>query len=96
VSLVERTLCLVRSGDVFLDLEGVEHLDVSMGQSGVCSYSESVLFCMTTALADGEEALGSLGLSQAKLRTFCQQAGFGAMHRVPLERPGLHLYVIRT
>lgn len=88
----------LRPGGIYLclDLEGVEHLDVSMGQSGVCSYGESVLFCMTTALASGEEALGSLGLSEARLRTFCQQAGFGAVRRVPLERPGLHLYVIRT
>jgi 2-polyprenyl-3-methyl-5-hydroxy-6-metoxy-1,4-benzoquinol methylase len=88
----------LRPGGIYLclDLEGVEHLDVSMGQSGVCSYGESVLFCMTTALAGGEEALGSLGLSEVKLRTFCQQAGFGAVRRVPLERPGLHLYVIRT
>jgi hypothetical protein len=76
--------------------ERVEHLDVSMGQSGVCSYSESVLFCLTTALAEGQEALGSLGLSEAKLRMVCQQADFRAIQRVPLERPGFHLYVIGT
>jgi len=88
----------LRPGGIYLclDLEGVEQLDVTMGQSGLCSYSESILFCMTTALADGEEALGSLGLSEAKLRALCEQAGFGVVRRVPLERPGFQLYIIRT
>ena len=58
-------------------------------------YTGSILFCMTTSLAHGGEALGSRGLPESKLRELCAEAGFGTVRRAAIENPVKILYEIK-
>ena len=44
--------------------------------------------CMSTSLANDGVALGTMGLSETKMRQLCQEAGFGDVQRLPLD--GVH------
>jgi hypothetical protein len=46
---------------------------------------------MTTSLAAGGEGLGTMGLTESKLRDLCRQAGFSSLRRIPLAEPK-HLF----
>ncbi len=55
-------------------------------------YGFSVLYCMTTSLAEGGEGLGTLGLPEPALRRLAGQAGFGHVRRVEMDNPFNSLY----
>jgi hypothetical protein len=55
----------------------------------------SVLYCLTTALSDGGEALGAMGLPEPVLRKLCAGAGFSSVRRVAMEDTFNSLYEIR-
>ena len=59
-------------------------------------YTGSILFCMTTSLAHGGEALGSRGLPESKMRALCAEAGLGSVRRAPVENPFNILYEIKA
>jgi hypothetical protein len=44
--------------------------------------------CMSTSLANDGVALGTMGLSETKMRQLCHEAGFGDVQRLPLD--GVH------
>ncbi len=62
---------------------------------GTIGYTATILFCMTTSLAHGGEALGSRGLPEGTLRRLCADAGFSSVRRAPIENPFNTLYEIR-
>lgn len=43
---------------------------------------------MSTSLANNGVGLGTMGLSETKMRQLCQEAGFGDVQRLPLD--GVH------
>jgi SAM-dependent methyltransferase len=55
-------------------------------------YGFSLLYCMTTSLAEGGEGLGTLGLPESRLRELAGKAGFGQVRRVPMDNPFNSLY----
>jgi len=55
-------------------------------------YGFSLLYCMTTSLAEGGEGLGTLGLPEPKLRELAAEAGFSSVRRVEMDNPFNSLY----
>ena len=55
----------------------------------------SILYCMTTSLANGGAGFGTLGLHESKVRELSAQAGFASVRRLPLENPFNNLYEIK-
>ena len=55
-------------------------------------YGFSILYCMTTSLAQDGEGLGTLGLPESSLRHLAGKAGFGDIRRVDMENPFNALY----
>jgi SAM-dependent methyltransferase len=81
---------------VCLDINCSARLEENAGPIGALLHGFSVLYCMTTSLAQGGEGLGTVGLHEPKLRELSAAAGFGAVRRVPLENPFNTLYEIRA
>jgi len=55
-------------------------------------YGFSLLYCMTTSLAQGGEGLGTLGLPESQLRQLAGKAGFSQIRRVEMDNPFNTLY----
>jgi SAM-dependent methyltransferase len=79
---------------VCMEMNGSEKLEENAGLLGSLFYGVSVLYCMTTSLANHGEGLGTLGLSETKLRELCIEVGFSNVRRVPIEVPLNALYEI--
>jgi SAM-dependent methyltransferase len=59
-------------------------------------YGVSVVTCMSSALSEpGGLGLGTLGLSEARLRAMAEQAGFGRFRRLDVDHPINAFYEIR-
>jgi hypothetical protein len=50
---------------------------------------------MTTSLAQGGEALGTVGLHEPKLQELSKEAGFSGCRKLPLENPFNNLYELK-
>jgi SAM-dependent methyltransferase len=55
-------------------------------------YGFSILYCMTTSLAEGGEGLGTLGLPEPVLRQLAGKAGFAQVRHVEMDNPFNRLY----
>jgi SAM-dependent methyltransferase len=80
---------------VCFDLNSSEHLEDNAGPVGVFLHGSSIVYCMTTALAEGGEGLGAAGLHESKLRELSAEAGFSSVRRAPITNPFNSLYEIR-
>ncbi|MBI3967020.1 MAG: methyltransferase domain-containing protein [Chloroflexi bacterium] len=78
-----------------LDVNCSENLEENSGPLGAMFHGFSILYCMTTSLANGGEGLGTLGLPECKLVDLCSQAGFSSVRRLPLDNPFNNLYEVR-
>ena len=70
---------------VCVDIECSDNVADNTGPLTALRYSYSVLYCMTTSLAAGGEGLGTLGLTESKMRALCADAGFRSLRKVPLK-----------
>jgi SAM-dependent methyltransferase len=86
----------LRPGGVYICLEPAssDRLEENTGPLATVMYGASLTYCMTTSLAGGGEALGTLGLPESKLREVCMEVGFSSVRRVPLEDPFHALYEV--
>lgn len=57
-------------------------------------YGFSLLYCMTTSLAEGGEGLGTLGLPEPRLRELAAEAGFSSVRRAEMDNPFNSLYEV--
>jgi 2-polyprenyl-3-methyl-5-hydroxy-6-metoxy-1,4-benzoquinol methylase len=80
---------------VCLDINCSDKLEENAGPLGAMFHGFSVLYCMTTSLANGGAGLGTVGLHEPKVRELCEEAGFSSVRRVPMEDPFNSLYEIR-
>jgi SAM-dependent methyltransferase len=80
---------------VCLDINASHRLEENAGPLGSLFYGFSVLYCMTTSLANGGEGLGTCGFNEEVAKELGAEAGFSAVHRVPLENPFNNLYELR-
>jgi hypothetical protein len=67
----------------------------TVNRAGALFHSVSVLYCMTTSLANGGVELGTLGMHERKLRELAAVVGFHDVRRVPIENPFNVLYALR-
>ena len=81
---------------VCLDINCQDNPDDNEGPLAAMFYGFSVLYCMTTSLANNGDGLGTCGLPEAKLRELCEKAGFSKVRRVPLEDPFNNLYEVKA
>ncbi|WP_436496963.1 methyltransferase domain-containing protein [Actinokineospora sp. HUAS TT18] len=79
---------------VCLDVNASHRLQDNAGPLGAYFYGVSVLFCLTTSLAQGGAGLGTCGFNEHTARQMCAEAGFGAVRRVEMENPFNILYDI--
>jgi 2-polyprenyl-3-methyl-5-hydroxy-6-metoxy-1,4-benzoquinol methylase len=79
---------------VCMEINSSDKLEENVGLVGSLFYGVSVLYCMTTSLANHGEGLGTLGLPETKLRELCAEAGWSSVRRVPIEVPFNNLYEI--
>jgi 2-polyprenyl-3-methyl-5-hydroxy-6-metoxy-1,4-benzoquinol methylase len=79
-----------------LDINCSEKVEENGGPLGAFFYGASVFYCMTTSLAHGGEALGTCGLSPAKLNELGQEAGFRKIRKLPLDNPFNNLYELQS
>ncbi len=77
---------------VCLEFNSSDKLEENAGVAGSLFYGASVLYCMTTSLADHGEGLGTLGLPETTLRELARETGFGNVRRVAIEDPFGALY----
>lgn len=79
----------LRPGGAYLCLEphADETIEELAGPHGTYLFGASVLYCMTTSLAQGGAGLGTAGLPEARLRELCAGAGFTSLRRLPLDDP---------
>jgi SAM-dependent methyltransferase len=80
---------------VMLEINSSDKLEENIGPLHAMFYSVSVMYCMTSSLAQGGEGLGTCGLPEPKVREFCKDAGFSSIRRLPLEDPFSVLYEIK-
>ena len=84
----------LRSGGRYLCLE-INCSDQAADNTGPIAtllYGFSVLYCMTTSLAEGGEGLGTLGLPAPVLRQLAGKAGFTRVRQVEMDNPFNSLY----
>jgi 2-polyprenyl-3-methyl-5-hydroxy-6-metoxy-1,4-benzoquinol methylase len=79
---------------VCLDINCSESLEGNSGALGAMFHGVSVLYCMTTSLANGGAGLGTLGLHEHRLREYATVAGFRDV-RVAFQDPFNNLYELR-
>lgn len=75
-----------------LDINCSEDIRQNVGPVASLLYGFSLLYCMTTSLAEGGEGLGTLGLPEPKLRELAVQAGFSDVRRAEMDNPFNSLY----
>lgn len=80
---------------VCLDINCSHRLEENAGPLGALFHGISLLYCMTTSLANGGAGLGTLGFHEQKARDLAAEAGFSAVRRLPLENPFNTIYEIR-
>jgi SAM-dependent methyltransferase len=80
---------------VCLDINCSDKLEENVGPLGAMFHGISVLYCMTTSLSKNGVGLGTVGLHEPKLKELCEEAGFSAVERVPLDNPFNNLYQIK-
>lgn len=80
---------------VLLEFNAGETLGANTGPLGPYLYASSVLYCMTTSLAQGGAGLGTAGMSESTVRRLCGEAGFAGVRRLPLDDPFHAIYEVR-
>ena len=81
---------------VCLDINCSDKLEENVGPLGAFFHGASVMYCMTTSLANDGEGLGTLGLHPHKLDELAAEAGFTDVWLAPLENPFNNLYALRA
>ena len=84
----------LRPGGTYLCLE-INCSDQAADNTGPIAallYGFSILYCMTTSLAEGGEGLGTLGLPEPVLRQLAGKAGFAQVRYVEMDNPFNRLY----
>ncbi len=75
-----------------LDINCSDKVEANAGPLGAFFYGVSVMYCLTTSLANGGTGLGTVGLHEPKLQELAKRAGFKSTRKLPLENPFNNLY----
>jgi SAM-dependent methyltransferase len=88
----------LRPGGTYLclDVNCADKPEENAGPLASLFYGFSMVYCMTTSLANGGEGLGTCGLPESKLRELALAAGFGSVRKLPLDNPFNNLYEVKA
>jgi SAM-dependent methyltransferase len=75
-----------------LEINCADQAAANTGPIAALLYGFSILYCMTTSLAEGGEGLGTLGLPEAALRQLAGKAGYAQVRHVEMDNPFNSLY----
>jgi SAM-dependent methyltransferase len=75
-----------------LEINCSDQAAANTGPIAALLYGFSILYCMTTSLAEGGEGLGTLGLPEPALRQLAGKAGFARVRHVEMDNPFNSLY----
>ncbi|MEU7820259.1 class I SAM-dependent methyltransferase [Catellatospora sp. NPDC049133] len=79
---------------VCVDINASHHLPDNAGPLGAYFYGISILYCLTTSLAQHGAGLGTCGFNEHTARELCARAGFGSVTKVEIGNPFNNLYEI--
>jgi 2-polyprenyl-3-methyl-5-hydroxy-6-metoxy-1,4-benzoquinol methylase len=87
----------LRPGGTYLclDVNCSDKPEENTGPLASLFYGFSIVYCMTTSLANGGEGLGTCGLPESKLRELALAAGFSSVRKLPLGNPFNNLYEVK-
>jgi len=77
-----------------LEIKCGAQLQDNAGPTGALLHGVSVLYCMSTSLANGGVALGTCGVHEPKLRELASEAGFGAVAKLAIDDAFNDLYAL--
>ena len=80
---------------LWLEINSKDRLEDNFGAMGALFYCWSIMYCMTTSLAEGGQGLGTLGMPPSKVKEYCNVAGFTHVRKLPLDNPFNLLYEVR-
>ena len=80
---------------LWLEINSKDRLEDNFGAMGALFYGWSIMYCMTTSLAEGGEGLGTLGMPPSKVNEYCNGAGFNNVRKLPLDNPFNILYEVK-
>lgn len=69
---------------LLLEINSADDPADNVGPIATFLYGASMLYCMTTSLAQGGAALGTCGMPESKVRELGAEAGFGQITRAPI------------
>ncbi len=79
---------------LLLEMRSADDPAENVGPLATIQYGVSVLYCLTTSLAQGGAGLGTCGLPAERLRDACAGAGFSAVRPLACDDPMSALYVV--
>jgi ubiquinone/menaquinone biosynthesis C-methylase UbiE len=80
---------------LWLEINSKDKPEDNFGQIGTLLYSWSIVYCMTTSLAQKGLGLGTLGMSPSKVKEYCNRAGFSRINKLPVDNPFNVLYEVK-
>jgi SAM-dependent methyltransferase len=80
---------------LWLEINSKDRLEDNYGAMGALFYGWSIMYCMTTSLAEGGEGLGTLGMPPSIVKKYCDEAGFSDVRKLPLDNPFNILYEVK-
>jgi SAM-dependent methyltransferase len=72
-----------------------DRLEGNIGTMGALFYCWSIVYCMTTSLAEGGKVLGTVGMPQSKVIEYCREVGFSHVRKLPGDNPFNVLYEVK-
>jgi 2-polyprenyl-3-methyl-5-hydroxy-6-metoxy-1,4-benzoquinol methylase len=80
---------------LWLEINSKDKPEDNFGQIGTLLYSWSIIYCMTTSLAENGLGLGTLGMSPSNVKEYCNKVGFNHVRKLPVDNPFNVLYEVK-
>jgi 2-polyprenyl-3-methyl-5-hydroxy-6-metoxy-1,4-benzoquinol methylase len=80
---------------LWLEINSKDRLEDNYGAMGALFYGWSIMYCMTTSLAEGGEGVGTLGIPPSIVKKYCDETGFSNVRKLPLDNPFNILYEVK-
>jgi hypothetical protein len=68
-----------------LEINSKDRLEDNIGTIGALFYCWSIVYCMTTSLAEGGKGRGTVGMPQFKITEYCREVGFSHVRKLPVD-----------
>ena len=80
---------------LLMDIEATDDPMDNEGPLTLFKLGMSLHFCMTTAMGQGGDGMGTVGLSQSVLNDLCESVGFTKVNKIPIRHPLNSLFEIQ-